>query len=175
MYSTDKVILTQVLSEDSNRLFKWINDPVLVHFNSSFSPVDDLSHAEWFDKVRKDRAVRIFAIRKINNKELIGTCQLHSIHPIHRSAELQIRIGQEDQQGKGFGTDAVNLLLKFGFNELGLNRIFLHVFDSNERATRVYEKAGMKVEGKLREGVFIDGEFKSILVLAILKREFSNK
>lgn len=175
MYSLNKISFTQVMTSDSDKLFKWINDPELVHFNSTFSPVDDLSHAEWFDRIRKDKSVRIFSIRKNENNELIGTCQLHSINLLHRTAELQIRIGETDQLEKGFGTDAVKLLLKFGFNELGLNRIFLRVFDSNERAIRVYEKAGMKIEGKLRESLFINGEFINILVLAILKSEFGNK
>src|SRR5258708_5843729 len=175
MYSTDKIVLKQILSADSDKLFEWINDPDLVHFNAGFNPVDDISHSEWFDAIRKNNLVRIFSIRKAGTNELIGTCQLHSINLVHRVAELQIRIGETKELDKGLGTDAVNLLLKFGFNELGLNRVFLHVFDTNERAIKVYKKAGMKEEGVLREAVFINGSLRNLLILAILRSEVNTK
>ena len=174
IYSTNKVKLTPLLSADSNILFKWINDPELVHYNASYLPIDDISHKEWFELVRKNNSVRIFAIRKTDDDHLVGTCQLHSINLVHRMAELQIRIGENSEQQKGFGTDAVKLLLQFGFKELGLNRIYLHVFQDNKRAVNVYEKAGMKIEGKLREAAFINGSFKNILILSILKNDFSS-
>ena len=102
----------------------------------------------------------------MKTKKLIGTCQLHSISAVHRHAELQIRIGDVKQRGHGYGTDAVQLLLKFGFDDLNLHRIFLHVFADNKAAVRTYEKCGFKREGILRHAAHIDGRYVDDVLMA---------
>jgi RimJ/RimL family protein N-acetyltransferase len=114
----------------------------------------------------------LFAIRSIPDDRLVGTCQLHSLHTIYRSAELQIRIGERDNQGKGYGSEAVYLLLRHGFEDRNLHRIGLHVFDDNLAAIRIYTKAGFKEEGRLREAAFINGRLKDILLFGLLRSEF---
>jgi RimJ/RimL family protein N-acetyltransferase len=99
----------------------------------------------------------------------IGSCQLHDINIVNRSAELQIRIGELKYQNKGGGSEAVRQLTNYGFTKLNLQRISLHVFATNIRALRVYEKNGFTREGFLRDAVIINGN--SLDVIRMVKLE----
>ena len=95
----------------------------------------------------------------------IGSCQLLNIHTIHRSAELQIRIGAINYQNQGAGSDAVRQLTEYGFSVLNLHRISLHVFATNQRAIRVYEKNGFVREGLLRKAALIDERWLDVVYM----------
>jgi RimJ/RimL family protein N-acetyltransferase len=164
------VALSALQGEDSDLLFGWINDRDLVVRSAPFQPVARAEHDAWFEQIRRRRDVRIFGIRE--DGRLVGTCQLHSIHPIHRSAELQIRIGEPDARGRGVGAVATARLLEVGFRELGLHRIYLHVFATNEPARRLYERAGFRVEGVQRDAACVDGAWVDLVLMAILAAEF---
>jgi diamine N-acetyltransferase len=163
------VVLTALQAEDSPLLFAWINDRALVELSAPFRPISRAEHDVWFDQIRQREDVRIFGIREADR--LVGSCQLHSIHPVHRSAELQIRIGAEDARGRGVGQEALRQLLRYGFDELDLHRIYLHVLVTNERAIRTYERAGFRREGVLREAAMIDGAWTAVVLMAMLQHE----
>lgn len=167
------VYLDGLRTADSETLYSWINDRNVVIFNNNYKPVHEPNHNQWFEGIVKRNDVQIFAIRTVEHNELIGTCQLYNINSINRSAELQIRIGNAGNRGKGYGKQAVDLLLSFGFSDLNLSRIYLHVFEDNKAAIRLYEKCNFKKEGLLREADYIDGEFKNVLIMSVLKKEFS--
>lgn len=166
--SEARVRLTPLEEGDLPVLFEWINDRALVELSSTFAPVSPAEHRRWFDAIRQRRDVHIFAIRRPDHPAPIGTCQLHDVHPVHRSAELQIRIGDARSRGQGLGTEAVRLLVEFGFGTLHLHRIALHVFATNFSAQRAYEKAGFVREGVLRDAAFVGGRFVDSVVMAIL-------
>jgi RimJ/RimL family protein N-acetyltransferase len=169
------VTLAALRPEDSPTLFQWINDRELVLFNSAYRPVSQGEHDAWFESIRERSDVFIFGIRLCETDQLIGSCQLHSINSISRSAELQIRLGVSNERGKGYGTEAVKLLLQFAFSELNLHRVYLHVFATNPRAIQVYEKCGFVREGLLREAAFIDDRFVDVLVMGILREEYGRQ
>lgn len=171
MLSGTKVTLGSLRAEDSNKLFEWINNADLVRLNAPFKPVHFEAHKEWFDSIAKDPNRACFAIREKEGDRLIGYAQLINIHPVHRSAELTIRIGDKAFHSKGYGTDAVRTLVEFAWRDLNLHRVFLHVFADNRRAVRAYEKAGFRVEGHLREAAFIDGGWCDVLVMGLLQHE----
>jgi RimJ/RimL family protein N-acetyltransferase len=123
--------------EDSDALYDWINDRELVELSAIFRPVTRAEHDAWFAAVRSREDVVIFAIRE--DGRLVGTGQLLLEGD---EAELRIRIGVADARGRGLGTQAVRALVAHGFDELGLTRVWLQVFDVNTRAIRAYEKAG---------------------------------
>jgi RimJ/RimL family protein N-acetyltransferase len=164
------VELTPLRPEDSPLLFEWINDRALVGLSAPFRPVSQAEHDAWFEQIRSRDDVRIFGIRE--GGRLVGTCQLHSIHLVHRSAELQIRIGAPDARGRGIGTAATRRLLEIGFHQLGLHRVYLHVFATNDPARWLYERTGFRVEGVQREAVCIEGDWVDVLLMAILAAEF---
>lgn len=172
MLKFEDIALTPLRLTDRSVMFNWINDRQQVLFNASYKPVSEGQHQDWFEAIQRRNDVAIFGIRLLETDKLIGSCQLHSINYIHRSAELQIRIGDLSERNKGYGTDAIHLLLNFAFKDLNLNRVYLHVFETNERALRFYEKCGFIKEGVLRQAAYIDGHYLNVLVMAILETDW---
>ena len=127
---------------------------------------------EWYAGMRKDKNRFVFAIRVQENSLLIGSCSLSHLHWQARIAEIGIMIGNHDYHGKGFGTDTMQVLMRYGFMELNLNRIELGVNSYNPRAIHAYEKLGFRHEARVRETVFRDGEYTDSIWMAILRREW---
>jgi RimJ/RimL family protein N-acetyltransferase len=157
---------------DAPTLFSWINDRELLLSSAPYKPTHLPDHAEWFRTIRSRPDVTIFGIRRVSDDCLVGSCQLHSISPVHRSAELQIRIGVKDAQDSGIGTEACSLLLQHAFRDLGLNRVSLHVFETNDRAIRLYTRIGFRVEGTLRQSAWIDGRWVNAVIMSVLREEY---
>lgn len=173
MLMSDNIILRAIQKNDLPQLFAWINDRDEVLWNASYKPVHQAEHEKWFASLVDRSDLKIFGIEKLASKQLIGSCQLFNIHTIHRSAELQIRLGSIEERNQGLGTEAVKLLLKFGFVDLNLNRIYLNVIEQNERAIRSYEKCGFIKEGLLRGAAYINGKYVNLITMAILQQEYA--
>ena len=141
-----QVELTPLREEDSDALFRWINDRETVELSAVFRPVVREDHDAWFADVRERPDVEIYAIRA--GGRLVGSCQLHAIDLSAGSAQLQIRIGEPAERGRGIGTAAVRLLLARAFDGLGLSRVGLHVFETNERAIATYARCGFVETGR---------------------------
>ncbi|MGF6311226.1 RimJ/RimL family protein N-acetyltransferase [Bradyrhizobium sp. i1.8.4] len=163
------IALTEIRNEDSLQLFHWINDPDAVRFNAPFSPVHEAAHESWLTSVITSTAKIVFAIRTLPDLRLIGVVQLIDLHPVHRTAELTIRIGQDVDRGRGAGAEAVALAIDFAFKDRNLQRVWLRVFADNERAIKAYQKAGLTIEGTMRRACFIDGRWTDQLVMAKLR------
>lgn len=168
------ISLAPVRTTDLPRLFEWINDREQVVWNAPYRPVHETDHLAWFNAIQRRSDVVIFAIRLTKNDDLIGSCQLTDVDQVHRSASLQIRIGQVGERGHGHGTEAVELLLRHAFADLGLRRVQLQVFSSNEAALRSYGKVGFSREGVLRQAAYIDGTPVDVVVMGILREEFAD-
>jgi RimJ/RimL family protein N-acetyltransferase len=89
----------------------------------------------------------MFSVVTLPGEELIGNGGFVNIDPAQRTATLRITIGNTGVHGKGLGTEATALLVRAGFEQLGLERIDLHVLKTNARAIRVYEKNGFRPAG----------------------------
>jgi RimJ/RimL family protein N-acetyltransferase len=165
-----RVRLRPLRQDDRTLLYQWIIDRELVILNAPYLPVSQSDHEAWIDSMLVKRAdVVLFVIEDSVTGCGIGTCQLLNINCVHRNAELQIRIGNSSSQSKGLGTEAIELLINFGFKDLNLHRIYLHVFATNERAVRAYKKCGFVTEGVLRQAAHIDGKFLDVLCMALLR------
>ena len=106
----------------------------------------------------------------------MGNCGLFGIDWQNRFAEVGIHIGEKDFWDQGFGSKAMKLLLKHGFESLNLHRIWLRVFNDNQRAIRSYEKTGFVQEGVYREGQFTAGKYVDVIIMSMLATEwFENK
>jgi RimJ/RimL family protein N-acetyltransferase len=168
------VCLRPLRKSDADLLYEWITDRNLVINNASFFPVSETDHKAWVGRMMSKRSdLVIFVIEEQVSKQAIGTCQLVNINWVHRSAELQIRIGDSSFHGRGYGSEAVNLLCDFGFADLNLHRIYLNVFASNKRAIRAYEKCGFDCQGTFKEAAYLDGQWVDIHVMARLEPPYS--
>jgi len=112
------------------------------------------------------------AIEEKETGEFLGIARLEDIMHPHNRAEVGISIYDPENRGKGYGTDAMLVLLGVGFHILGLNSIYLDTMEDNDRSIQVYEKIGFKRVGLLRETEYIDGAHKGLLIMDILRREF---
>ena len=157
---------------DIDVLYKWINNRDLMLNNSNYIPISESEHSEWFESILKQKNNYQFIIESVNDNKPIGTCQLSDVNFIHRTAELKIRIGESSYLGKGFGTEAVKALVRFGFIDLNLNRIYLQVFESNARAIKSYKKCNFKIEGTMNEAAYICGEYLNIVIMGLLRSDF---
>jgi RimJ/RimL family protein N-acetyltransferase len=118
--------------------------------------------------------VFIFHIRTLADDRVIGIADLDPVWS-HGDAWLGIGIGERDYWGKGYGTDAVRVLLRYAFAELNLFRVTLNVFEHNRRAIRSYEKAGFVVEGRVREVMRRDGRRSDVVYMGILQEEWRGR
>ncbi len=103
--------------------------------------------------------------------KLIGSLAFDSIDWRTRAAEFGIVIGDKSYWNQGYGTEAVRLLVGHGFHMLNLHRIYLHVYETNPRAIRAYQKVGFVEEGRERQAEFRGGRYIDVLRMSILRDE----
>lgn len=113
-----------------------------------------------------------FFIRTLKDDTLIGFIGLFGVAWPHGDAWVGIGIGEREYWGKGYGTDAMRVILRYAFTELNLHRVSLGVFNYNQRAIRSYEKAGFKLEGRERQRLHRDGEYADVLNMGVLRTEW---
>jgi len=116
-----------------------------------------------------------FHIRTLEDDRLIGFVALHSIEWNNGAGMLSIGIGEPDYRSKGYGSDALRLVLRYAFHELNLYRVGLDVIDNNSRAIRTYEKMGFQQEGAVRAAVLRDGRRYDLVLMGILKDEWQHQ
>ena len=116
-----------------------------------------------------------FGIRTLADDKLIGELALDVVNWSGRDAFVGLGIGETEYWGKGYGTDVMNVLLRFAFTEVNLRRVSLTVFEYNPRAIRSYEKAGFCHEGRVRKVLSKEGRRWDVLFMGILREEWMEK
>jgi RimJ/RimL family protein N-acetyltransferase len=111
------------------------------------------------------------AIHERDGDRLIGTCAFSQLDGDNGSALYHITIGEKDAWGRGYGTEATQLMLDHAFDVLGLHRVALYVFEFNERAIRAYRRCGFVIEGRSRESIFRDGRWWDELAMSVLESD----
>jgi RimJ/RimL family protein N-acetyltransferase len=171
-----KRIRLRALNKDDLPLFvTWLNDPEVTSGLMHYLPFSIEDEIAWFDGMRKKPLEERPLMIEVNIDQdwlPIGDLGIFDIDWRIRSAELGIVIGNKEYWNKGYGTEAIGVILEHGFQTLNLNRICLKVYKTNLRAIRAYEKAGFKHEGKLRQGHFQDGQYVDVILMSILKSEW---
>lgn len=151
-------------------LHKWVNDPEIVKYTNFFHPISEMEQKEWFSSLPQQKNKSFLGIELINEDKLIGTCGFNEINQISRKAELFIKISDKALWGKGYGIEALEILLDFGFSDLNLRKICLRVMSDNERGIKLYKKAGFVIEGLMKEDYYIQGEYKDVILMAFFRK-----
>jgi RimJ/RimL family protein N-acetyltransferase len=110
-----------------------------------------------------------FMVRRLADDRLIGFVGLYWINPSQGEAFMGVGVGEEDLWGKGYGTDAIRLMLNYAFSELNLRRISLELFEYNQRALRSYQKVGFVEEGRMRGVYQREGQRWDSIYMGILR------
>jgi len=169
----EEVYLSPINADDAEKYCEWINDiDVAKYLDTIVRNINEEVETEFLKKAQKSGET--FAIIKKDADRVVGICGLHNVNHLHRRADLGIFIGEKNYWNRGHGTEAVKLLLDFGFNILNLHNIRLSVIDYNKRAIKAYEKAGFKVIGARRESHLIAGNAYSLIYMDILASEFTS-
>jgi ribosomal-protein-alanine N-acetyltransferase len=168
------VILRPLERTDLNeRYLSWLNDPAVTRYTETGifpSTAEDLDN--YYRSVSGSKSDVMLAVLDKKSGRHIGNVKLGPIHWVHRRATFGILIGEKEFWGKGVGLDATRLMVEYGFQRLNLHRIDLGVFAEHEAAVRCYEQAGFKVEGRMREDLFLDGEYKDRIRMGLLCSEY---
>lgn len=170
----ERVYLSPINSEDCLKYVEWLNDFETAKYIAQYSKVLTIEkEEEWISK-KTDNEYTFGIILKDCDK-LIGNISLVNIKDIDKTAELGIFIGDKDYLSKGYGSEAIMLLLDYGFNYLNLNNIMLKVLAFNERAIKAYQKCGFKIFGTWKESIYFNGEYVDEVYMNILKKNFNKK
>ena len=149
----------------------WVNDLEVGHFTSFHAQnISYLNEVEALESLAKDG--NHFSIITQEKDKVIGNCSFFNVDPINRSAEIGIVIGEKDYWGLGYGSEALKLLLKFGFEHRNYNNIHLRVYAFNERAIASYEKVGFKKQGVFREALIRGNKKYDMVYMDILADEY---
>ena len=142
-------------------------------------PFSQKATKKWLDeflgKIEEQPDHFPFAIYTLEDNRLIGHIGLDGIQWNHGDAFVGIGIGERDFWSKGYGTDAMRVLLRYAFMELNLHRVTLDVFEYNPRAIRAYEKAGFVIEGRSRQYLLREGKRWDMIFMGILREEWERR
>lgn len=162
------IYLRLMTYEDTDLIVKWRNSDA-VRKNFIYQELFTReSHENWIrTKIETGDVVQTIICDAATDKPL-GSVYIRDIDRHHKKAEYGIFIGEPSARGRGIGTAAAKLMLRYCFEQEGLHRVYLRALVGNEQAIRSYEKAGFVKEGYLRDDVCIDGEYRDIVWMAVV-------
>ena len=169
----NKILLCPIEKKDIRLFHKWISDLTVTkttRASCQIFTIDD--EKNWFQNLRKKKSNLTLAIIAKASGKTIGNISLNKIDQTHRRARLGIMIGDKNYWGKGYGREAITLLLDFAFNVLNIHSISLTVHSYNKRAIRSYKAVGFKQAGKRRQAHFWGGKYYDNILMDILASEF---
>ncbi|MDR0585951.1 MAG: GNAT family N-acetyltransferase [Treponema sp.] len=165
-----KCYLSPINENDAEKFTEWLNDlEITINLQLYNSVINVENERGLLNSLSKDHNYSIIDFEK---NELIGNCGFLDIDHLNQTAEIGLFIGNKNYWNKGFGSEALTLLLDYGFKALNLNNVMLKVYSFNKRAIKSYEKVGFKIIGKRREALRRGKETYEIIFMDILEKEF---
>jgi RimJ/RimL family protein N-acetyltransferase len=171
-YRGERVYFRPLEAEDEPLLRRWYNDPDNWRTLGRFLPMNEEAEKAYLEGMYINREKVVLGIATFQDDRLIGVCGLHGLGTASRCAIYGIIVGEPAFQGRGFGSEATRLMVRYGFEELNLNRIELGVMAGNERARRAYERAGFIEEGRRRQAHFRGGRYHDEIAYAVLREDW---
>ena len=173
----DKVLLVPSDAERDSKIFaSWrTNSEYLRLMDEGFALQFSIEQLKkWIEENELSDKYAVFVIKSKEDEQVIGEIGLSGFQGKHSNAFVGISIGDPENWGKGFGTDAMRVILRYGFGMLNLHHISLTVFEYNPRGVKSYEKAGFKLEGIHRQLLYRDGRRWDMYSMGILKSEWED-
>ena len=166
------VYLRPLEASDLPTIQKWANDPEIRALTGEVKPMSSAEAKAFYDRVQSDEHRVWFIVALKENDRAIGEAGLLRLFPAWRTTDLSIILGERDAWGKGYGTEAIRLLLDYAFGYLNFHRVAVGVVGFNEKALRFYEKVGFRREGIQRDGYYFGHKYYDFVMMSILEDEY---
>jgi RimJ/RimL family protein N-acetyltransferase len=175
MIRGERVYLRPAERDDIPTFVRWFNDAETSSFLGMRAPMSVPMEEEWFSRTvaQQGKEGYHFVICRLDDDRPIGTIGLFALDLVNGSAGMGITIGEKQLWSQGYGSDALNALVDFGFGALRLERIWLDVFEHNARGRRSYEKCGFVLEGTRRRAEYRDGRHLDVHQMSLLRDEWA--
>lgn len=170
--TSERVCLRPLEREDMDLIRVWFNDPEVRGLIGENKPMNQTETDRYYEHIQNDQNRVWFAMTLKENGRLIGETGLLRIYHPWRTADLSIIIGDKNAWSRGYGSEAIKLVLDYAFGYLALHRISIGVVGFNTRAIKFYEKIGFKQEGIQRDGYFYNHRFCDFVMMSILEDEY---
>lgn len=169
----ERVVLREFQWTDLADIREWVLDPAITKYLSStfMKPQTSEQTENFLRNMLEGGSGANFVIARKEDLSYLGQCNLMMPDFIARKAELAVVL-KGKHIGQGYGREALSLLIDFGFDQMNLNRIYLKANEPNFRAVHLYESLGFRVEGRLREDTYLDGQYVDLLVMGLLRDEW---
>lgn len=165
----DKIVLRAVEAGDNAMLLSLINDPdTEMMLGGSSWPVSEAEQLKWFEHQEKSRDVLRCIVALQEDGRAIGTIILSDIDQKNATGHIHIKMSRDGGRGKGYGTDAVNTMVRYAFEELRLNCIYANILSYNEASIRLFERCRFQQDGVLRQRIYKRGSFVDLLAYSRL-------
>jgi len=168
----NRIYLRAVVEEDLENYMDWLNDADTCKYLQHGVHPASIDGMKNYLKSLQTRGGDLFAIIVKEQEKHIGNILFEAPHPQFRFSDIGILIGEKEGRGKGYGTEAIRLLVDHGFRKVNLNRIEAGMVKENIGSYKAFIKAGFKEEGIAREMYYCDGKYCDIYRLAILKSDW---
>jgi RimJ/RimL family protein N-acetyltransferase len=167
-----KIYLRPLEIEDVDSLVTWFNDTDVTRFLLRYRPLTRMEEEAFLRKISESDTDIVLGIAVRENDRLVGFTGLNQLDVRNRHVRFGIGLGDKSTWGKGYGTEATRLMVRYAFDTLNLHRVWLHVSENNERGLRTYQKVGFQTEGRLRQDTYREGRYWDTIVMAILREEW---
>ena len=169
----ETVVLRRHRPENLAAFQRWYRDPEISRLTRYRTEPMSAQEVERYFRARVPGGDTLsYAIHVADTDRLIGSATFSQLDVANGSVTYHITIGEKDCWGLGYGTEATELMLELAFDQLGLHRVSLAVFEFNDRAIRSYQKAGFRIEGRLRDTIFRDGRHWDEISMGVLEEEW---
>lgn len=170
----ERLILREQRQEDAPYFSRWFSEP-RVMFQCGFEKPLSLEEARTCIGVAHRSADSHWFTITQPDGGIIGETGLLRMFPAWRQTDLTLIIPDPAMQRRGYGTEAISLMLDLAFHDYGLHRVSIGVEGLNTPALEFYKKVGFKPEGRLEEAYFYDNEYSDFVMMRILSREWRQK
>jgi RimJ/RimL family protein N-acetyltransferase len=167
-----RVFLRPFSEDDLRCVQKWSNDSEIRRLTGEIAPMSSQGAEEFYKHLRADKDRVWFAVVLKRGNRVIGEVGLLRMFRPWRCTDMSIIIGEKNTWGKGYGTEAGRLLLKYAFERLKFHRVSIGVVGFNDRAIRFWKSLGFKKEGVQKDGYYCDNEFSDFVMMSILEDQF---
>lgn len=167
-----RVRLRPLVREDLAYLRKWSRDAEIRGLIGEVASMSQADSERFLEQAFDNRSREWFMVVVKKSNQVIGEAGLLRMDPAWRTTDVSIIIGDKQEWGKGYGTEAILLLLDRAFRQLDFHRVAIGVVGFNERALRFWEKVGFRKEGVHRDGYHYDHEYYDFVMMSILEDEF---